>query len=183
MVEDGQEIDLNLRSVAIDTHGNMIAAETIGPEKKVNSNKSLSQISDIPEGGLGTIIDCSLDGGGLGEGGFGKVIDCNLISLPISVSELYFIVTVDTPDKSFDDLKAASVRVIDKGAFRSATSNMTLCKFTPGRGEEHTTMHLMRFSREGMKWHMSIIDGMTSGKGFGTLITEIKEFSLLLNKT
>jgi len=163
-VTDGQKIDLNLSSVAIDSYRNMVLAETVGFGKNANPNDSIRHSGDIAEGELS------------------KLIDCNLNSVPMSVSELYFIVTVPTPDKTLDDAKAVSVRLIDKGESTgsSVTSNMTLCAFTPSRGEEHTAMYLMRFARDLDNWNMTIIDGMSSGRG--PEISQIKALSLSLNE-
>jgi len=171
LVEDGQKVDLNISSVAIDNCGNMIIAETVGFGGNLsNSNKSICHTGETY----------------LRVGGMRKMINCNLKSVPGNVSALYFIATVNTVGKTFKDVKSASVSLVDTGETQnhSVTSNMTLCKFDPGHGEEHSALYLMRAVRNlasGL-WKISIIDDRTSARDFGQLIPEIKGYSAELGK-
>lgn len=154
LIEAGQKTDLDTSCVAIDKYGNILMDETIYFGNLLNSNESIHHSGDAREGGIG------------------EFIDCNLGSVPISVRALYFIVTVATPDRTLKDVKTASVSVMD------TSSNASLCHFTPGLGEAHTAMFLMRVTREHQNWTMSIIEDTNhTARDVGTLIPEIKGYS------
>jgi len=152
-VEDGKKSDLDTSCVAIDTDGNILMDETVYYGDLMNSNGSVIHSGDARKAGLGETVNCDLE------------------LIPASVRAMYFIVTVATDEMTLQDVKTASVKVID------TKSNVSLCQFIPGLGKKHTAMFLMRFTRERSHWTMTIIEDMTSARDFGTLIPEIKGYS------
>ena len=135
-LEDGR-VDLDTSCVAVDRFGNVLMDETVYFGDLVNSNRSITHSGDV------------LSGGGKGE-----VITCQLSTVRRHVQALYFILTVATPGKSFEDVKSASVRVLNK------KKQCTLCKFTPSLVGDNTAMFLMRISRQdkGYGWKMTVIE-------------------------
>lgn len=136
-LEDGRGVDLDTSCVAVDRLGNVLMDETVYFGDLVNSNRSIIHSGDV------------LSGGGKGE-----VITCQLSAVKRHVQALYFILTVATPGKSFEDVKSASIQVLDK------KSQCTLCTFTPSLVGDNTAMFLMRISRQGTGhgWKMTIIE-------------------------
>jgi len=159
LIEGGEKTDLDTSCVAIDGQGNILMDETVYFGDLINSNKSIRHSGDALEGGRGEIIDCNLD------------------KISRSVRALYFIVTVATPNKTFRDVKSASVRVMN------TASKTLLCQFLPGLGADDTAMFLMRVTRNRNArnrndWTMTIIEDMDrTARDFGSLIPEIKSYS------
>jgi tellurium resistance protein TerZ len=149
-------VDLDTSCVGVDRFGNVLMDETVYFGDLVNSNRSIIHSGDVQSGG-----------------GKGEVITCNLSAVKRRVQALYFILTVATPGKSFEDVKSASVIVLDK------TSQCNLCTFTPSLVGDNTAMFLMRMSRQdtGHGWKMTVIEDTDhTARDFGSLIPEIKGY-------
>ena len=79
---------------------------------------------------------------------------------------MYFIVTVATSNKTFRDVKSASVQVMN------TTSKTPLYQFLPGFGADDTAMFLMLVKRDHNDWTMTIIYDMDRiARDFGSLFT------------
>lgn len=154
--EGGSAIDLDTSCIAVAANGGILMDETVYFGDLVNSNGTIRHSGDVRSGG-----------------GKGEVITCKLDSIRRYVKALYFILTVATPEKSFEDVKSASVTVVN-----SAT-NCTLCNFTPSLVGDNTAMFLMRIMRQdsGCDWKMTMIEDTDhTARDFGTLIPEIKGY-------
>ena len=136
-LENNGLVDLDTSCVGVDRFGKILMDETVYFGDHFNSNRSIVHSGDVQSGG-----------------GKGEVITCNLSAVKRRVQALYFILTVATPGKSFEDVKSASVRVFDK------KSLCNLCTFTPSLVGDNTAMFLMRMSRQdtGYGWKMTVIE-------------------------
>lgn len=153
-MENGHAIDLDTSCVAVAPDGTILMDETVYFGDLVNSNGSIRHSGDAIYGG-----------------GKGEVITCRLDQIRSRVKALYFILTIATPDKSFESVKSASVSVKDQ-------NKCTLCNFTPSLVGDHTAMFLMRISRKrGYGWTMAVIEDVDhTARDFGSLIPEIKGY-------
>ncbi len=135
-LEGGSSTDLDTSAVAVDRNANILMDETVFFGDLVNSNASIQHSGDVQSGGKAEVITCKLD------------------SIKKSVKALYFILTVATPKKSFEDVKSASVLVVNDA------TKCALCNFTPSLVGDHTAMFLMRLMRKGngFGWIMTIIE-------------------------
>jgi len=155
-IENGSKTDLDTSCVAVDGRGNILMDETVYFGDLVNSNASLLHSGDVQSGGKSEIITCKLN------------------SIKRHVKALYFVLTVATLGKSFEDVKSASVSVMND------STKSVLCNFTPSLVGDHTAMFLMRIMRKdsGHGWIMTIIEDTDhTARDFGTLIPEIKGYS------
>jgi len=155
-LEGGSNIDLDTSCVAVARNGNILMDETVYFSDLVNSNASLLHSGDVQSGGKSEVITCKLG------------------SIKQHVKALYFILTVATPGKSFEDVNSASVAVVND------STKCTLCNFTPSLVGDHTAMFLMRIMRKdtGHGWILSIIEDTDhTARDFGSLIPEIKAYS------
>merc|ERR1712038_2078972 len=85
---------------------------------------------------------------------------------------LYFILTVATPNISFEQVQSAIVKVSDE-------KKNVLCMFRPSLVGDHTAMFLMRIMRKDYNsgWVMTAIEDTDhTARDFGTLIPEIKGY-------
>mmetsp|Transcript_8383 Transcript_8383/g.12612 ORF Transcript_8383/g.12612 Transcript_8383/m.12612 type:complete len:610 (+) Transcript_8383:113-1942(+) len=156
-IENGSNTDLDTSCVAVASNGSVLMNETVYFAKLENSNASVKHSGDVQSGG-----------------GKGEIITCNLHLIKRQVKALYFILTVATPDKSFEDVTSAMVSV------ENCDTRCTLCHFTPSIVGDNTAMFLMRFLREddGYSWVMTIIEDTDhTARDFGTLIPELKGYS------
>lgn len=155
-LEGQSNTDLDTSCVAVSKDANILMDETVFFGDLVNSNGSIRHSGDVQSGGKSEVITCKLD------------------SIKRSVKALYFILTVATPEKSFDDVKSASVSVMNE------STRCDLCNFTPSLVGDHTAMFLMRIMRKntGHGWTMTIIEDTDhTARDFGSLIPEIKGYS------
>ncbi len=155
-VEDGSNTDLDTSVVAVASNGNILIHETVYFGNLENSNATIRHSGDVQSGG-----------------GKGEIITCNLHSINGRVKALYFILTVATLNKSFEDVKSAMVSV------ENFTTKCTLCNFTPSLVGDNTAMFLMRLLRnDDGDWMMTIIEDTDhTARDFGTLIPEVKGYS------
>jgi tellurium resistance protein TerZ len=153
-IENGQVIDLDTSCVAVAPDGKILMDETVYFGDLMNSNGSIRHSGDARHGG-----------------GKGEVITCRLDQIRSRVQALYFILTIATPDKSFESVKSASISVKDQ-------NKCTLFNFTPSLVGDHTAMFLMRISRKrGYGWAMTVIEDTDhTARDFGSLIPEIKGY-------
>jgi len=154
---NGSKTDLDTSCVAVDRFGQVLMDETVYFGDIENSNRSICHSGDEQYGG-----------------GKGEIIRCKLDSVRQHVKALYFLLTIATPGKSFEDVKSASIMVSGE------SDKYTLCKFTPSLAGDHTAMFLMRITRKegGYGWTMTVIeDSNHTARDFGTLIPEIKGYS------
>lgn len=132
-------IDLDTSCVAVNSYGKILMDETVFFGDLVNSNRSIVHSGDVQGGGRGK----------------GEIISCNLSKVRSHVKALYFILTVASPGKTFEDVQSASVKVVD------GNIKCTLCQFQPSLVGDHTAMFLMRIARnvKGYSgWTLAIID-------------------------
>jgi stress response protein SCP2 len=136
-LEGGSVTDLDTSCVAVGHHGNIMMNETVYFGDLENSNRSIRHSGDAQAGG-----------------GKGERITCELSRVARHVKALYFILTVATPDKSFLNVKSASVSVVN------TATKCSLCKFTPALVGDNTAMFLMRVMRKdtGLGWTMTMIE-------------------------
>jgi len=147
----GQITNLDNSCVAIDSEGNILMDQSVYSGQLANSNESVRR-SDL---------NCETK------------FSCNLQTLGMYVQALYFILIVETPVKTFKDLKIISAKISDE------TSEDSLYQCTPKiSGEEHTAMFLMRFVRGNHTWNTTLIESTQhTGRDFRTLTSEVRECS------
>lgn len=155
-IENGSNTDLDTSCVALNENGRILMDETVYFGNLGNSNASIHHSGDVQSGG-----------------GKGEIITCNLHSIKRHVKALYFILTVATANRSFEDVKSAMVSV------ENVTTKCVLCNFTPSLVGDNTAMFLMRLLRkEDGSWIMTIIEDTDhTARDFGTLIPEVKGYS------
>jgi stress response protein SCP2 len=136
-LEGSSMTDLDTSCVAVAHNGSVLMDETVYFNDLENSNKSIRHSGDAQSGG-----------------GKGEVITCELDRIKRHVKALYFILTIATPGKSFEDVKSASVSVVN------TTTQCNLCEFTPSLVGDNTAMFLMRIARDGTDhgWTMTMIE-------------------------
>ena len=140
---EGITTDLDTSCVAIDSFGNILMDETVYFGDTVNSNGSIKHSGDA-----------------LAGGGNGEVITCELNRIKQHVCALYFILSVATPGRTFEDVESSEVLV------RDVSSGIDVCRFVPTFAGKHTSMFLMRLARVRNQggggghgpWKMTIIE-------------------------
>ena len=132
-----KKTDLDTSCVAIDKKGNILMDETVYFGDLVNSNGSITHSGDTVVGGSGK----------------GEVITCKLNQIKQHVHALYFILSVATPEHTFQDVESSEIRV------RDMESGVDVCTFTPTFAGNHTSMFLMRLARvDAGVWKMTVIE-------------------------
>lgn len=132
---EGKKTDLDTSCVAIDGFGKIIMDETVYFGDLINSNGSITHSGD------------ALSGGKKGE-----VITCKLSKIKQHVKALYFILSVATPGRTFQDVESSEILVSDVDA------GVDVCRFTPTFAGAHTSMFLMRVARVSGSWKMTVIE-------------------------
>jgi len=151
-IDAGQITNLDNSCVAIDNEGNILMDQSVYSGQLINSNGSVRR--------SGLVENCE------------TIFSCNLHKVDNWVRALYFILIVETPDKTFKDLKIISAKISDK------TSEESLYQCTPKNSGEHTAMFLMRFVRENHTWSTALIDTKHhTARDFRTLTHEVRDSS------
>ena len=128
--------DLDTSCVAIDSFGKVLMDETVYFGDLINSNRSITHSGDSLAGGSGK----------------GEVITCKLNHIKEHVKALYFILSVATPGRTFQDVESSEVLV------RDVDAGIDVCRFTPTFAGAHTSMFLMRVARISGAWKMTVIE-------------------------
>ena len=157
-VEMGQHVDLDSTCVAVDRNGQVLMDETVYYGNLANSNLSIQHSGD------------ELTGEAIGDD---EKILFELDRIPSKVLALYFLLTVVTPGKTFQDVKSAHVRFI------STESREGICRYVPhSLGGKNTSLFLCRLARKGANWVLTPIEeGNSQARDFGSLIPEIKGYT------
>jgi stress response protein SCP2 len=157
-VEGGQKVDLDSSCIAIDKYGLVLMDETVYYGNLTNSNLSLQHSGD------------ETTGEAIGDD---ERILVELDRIPSKVLALYFILSIATPNMTFQHVKSAQVRII------STETRQGICRYVPNTmGDENTSIFLCRLSRSGTSWVLTPIEeGDTHSRDFGTLIPKIKSYS------
>jgi len=148
-VEEGKKLDLDSSCMVVDSNGDVLMDESVYFGNLVNSNGSIRHSGDVINGGKDETIFCDLD------------------SVPPCVHELYFLLTVDTKEKTLKDANSALVKVVD------TTAGKLLCQYTPKLAGDSPSVLFMRITRASENWRVSLVNCMCkTAKEFGNLIPE-----------
>jgi len=144
----GQITNLDNSCVAVDNEGNILMDQSVYLEQSTNSNGSVCR-SNMVE-------NC------------GTIFSCNLQSLPIWVRALYFILIVETPNKTCKDLKHISAKISDGVATES------FYQYEPVISGEHTAKLVMRIVRENHRWTTTLVEDIHDTEYSHDILSEIQ---------
>jgi stress response protein SCP2 len=158
-VEERQHVDLDSSCVAVDKRGHVLIHESVYYGNLTNSNLSLQHSGD------------ETTGEAIGDD---ERILVELDRILSEVLALYFILSIVTPHRTFNDVKSARVRII------STETSQGICRYVPNKmGAESASLFLCRLHRtENNYWILTPIEeGDAHARDFGTLIPKIKSYT------
>ncbi|KAL7541817.1 hypothetical protein ACHAWF_011680 [Thalassiosira exigua] len=180
-------VDLDVSIAAVGIDGRVNLEESVYFANLSNPSKSIVHSGDEREGKQSVQSSPKRKGGkGGGHGGGGGGADSNdreqilvdLDRLPSHVAAYVLLVTVATPDVTFDQITSARVRICD------ASTGLGFCAFRPAYEGKSTAMFCLRIARKrkgrgkfGKEWDLATIgDTDACARDFGSLIPEIRGF-------